>query len=82
MLVATMHFLTPSGACKHTAHQSNPWARASAALRKSAEQQHRTQEDRSDSWEVEQGHMLSLTLTCNTKGMSEPFTQAQQSSLH
>lgn len=23
MLVATMHFLTPSGACKHTSHQSN-----------------------------------------------------------
>lgn len=26
MLVATMHFLTPSGACKHTTHQSCPWA--------------------------------------------------------
>lgn len=26
MLVATMHFLTPSGACKHTTHESYPWA--------------------------------------------------------
>lgn len=77
MLVATMHFLTPSGACKHTAHQSNPWTRASAPLSESAEQQYRTQKDRGDSWEAEGDTCFLLPSTCNTKGVSAPLTHAQ-----
>lgn len=55
MLVATMHFLTPSGACKHTTHQSHP-------LKRSAE----WQRDRSDSWEAGWGTCFLSPSTCNT----------------
>lgn len=66
MLVATMHFLTPSGACEHTARQSDPRARAPAPPRRSAEQQRTTQKGRGDSWEGE-GRLRFLSPSrCNT----------------